>query len=849
VTSPAEEALAALARDLVEEISAGRALELAADPEALELASFQVRPFSRLQKTKQGKVIPEHVKAHTELRSDLPHPGGHDPHFVQGAPGHVIDDTSQAKWLAAQQAWAKKGQALWGSQRFHDIDKPSAEKFAGHVDAAHQHLSDPDSPALAKGYEQLHEAHRTAAEQLLPRAETDQQKQSVRDSISHVQSRMRDIDKQSGVRSTRTRRLTGAVPERAARAAERLQEGPQHPAVQPEPPKLPPPPTGAQAVHPHLGSRFVTPLAGDTLSRHAHAHVPQPLPQQAPSPQDSALDQANRRLEGYAQREESQRQSDLRDHLGELRKAESGARAAQAAARAAAAGQAAPGQYAPLTDEQYAVHARDVQEKVNAAAGKGQATSVLHSRDGGYSWLPQRALEHQQILQDFLARQVSVPSEHRALVMGGLGGAGKTTVLKQIPDISLRDYAVVNPDDFKAELARRGLVPEVAGLSPLEASPLVHDESSYLADQAARLLAERGKNIAWDITMADEASVSQRLAALEQHGYTTRGVFVDSPVERAVQRAAKRYRQGLEAYREGRDPLGGRYVPPDLIRSQEVVRGITRNKLVFEALKSRFADWQLWDNNGTAPRLAEKSAPSVPAGIPSVEALLRTLQPGSKEARAQEAARAAGSGPPGTRLASPEEFASTLNKAFEGSPYSAFVNHYTAADIRNAGMTAILAAGGKAGILIHDHKDGRIEPTGLFNTSGDKGTGLALLRLAVSEHGANYIEAYGPVLPKLYASLGFRDKQVFPFDPALAAPDWNTEKFDHPDYHIMEYVGATEAQARAAEKGQVAMTAGTGMDDLDLDAVREQASTEPGFSEDAWKAAMVVAGIESPGAP
>jgi predicted ABC-type ATPase len=643
----AEEALQALARDLIEEISSARALELAAgDQETLELATFRVRPFSRLQRTKQGKVIPEHVRAHTELRDDLSHPGN------LGAESHI----PQAKWLQGQQEWKAKGEAIWAANHWHDIDKPSAGQFSQHVDAAHQHLSDPDHPSLAKGYEQLHEAHRTAVEKILPKAETQQQKDSVNAGITHIRNRMRDIDTASGVKSTRTRRLTSAVPERAARAAERLAEGPQHPAVRPEPPQMPPSPTGAQAVHPHLGTRHVTPLAGDTLSRQAHAHVPRPLPQVTASPEGGALEKANGRLEQYARREDAQRQGDLRDHLAELRQAESESRAAQAAAR----GQAAPGEYAPLTDEQFAAHVRDVQEAVQGALSRGTATSARHSRDGGYSWTPQRVLEHQQILQDFLAKQVSVPSEKKALVMGGLPGAGKSTTMKLIPDISLRDYAIINPDDFKAELATRGMVPEVAGLSPLEASSLVHDESSWLADEAARLLLERGKNIAYDMTMAHEASVIHRLDRLDKGGYTVRGVFVDSPVERSVQRALRRYKQGLEAYRAGTSPLGGRYVPPDMIRSQELSPGHTRNRQNFEALKSRFADWQLWDNNGTAPRLAQKSAPAAQHGIPSVEALLRTMYTGSTEPQVRAAelgpARAAAvvSGSPGGFSVSPE---------------------------------------------------------------------------------------------------------------------------------------------------------------------------------------------------
>ena len=140
------------------------------------------------------------------------------------------------------------------------------------------------------------------------------------------------------------------------------------------------------------------------------------------------------------------------------------------------------------------------------------------------------------------------------------------------------------------------------------------------------------------------------------------------------------------------------------------------------------------------------------------------------------------------RQASPEEFATAFEGAFKGSPYSAFVSHHTPADIREQGMVPILAAGGKAGVLIHDHGDGRIEPTGLFNVSGNRGMGLALARLAMDKHGANYVEAYGPVLNKLYEGLGFRDTAAYAFDPSQAAPEWDYPRFDHPDYHTMTLV-------------------------------------------------------------
>jgi hypothetical protein len=55
----------------------------------------------------------------------------------------------------------------------------------------------------------------------------------------------------------------------------------------------------------------------------------------------------------------------------------------------------------------------------------------------------------------------------------------------------------------------------------------------------------------------------------------------------------------------------------------------------------------------------------------------------------------------------------------------------------------------------------------------------------VEAHGVNYLEAYGPVLPKLYGQLGFQVVEKSPFSPTLAPPGWDYDKFDSPDYFTM----------------------------------------------------------------
>ena len=195
----------------------------------------------------------------------------------------------------------------------------------------------------------------------------------------------------------------------------------------------------------------------------------------------------------------------------------------------------------------------------------------------------------------------------------------------------------------------------------------------------------------------------------------------------------------------------------------------------------------------------------------------------------------------GARAASPEEFTAAFDRAFRGSPFAAFVNHYTPSQIRAQKMTPLLSHGGKAGVLVHDHGDGRIEATALFNDSGQHGAGVALLRQAIAEHGVNYAECFGPALPRLYGTLGFADDQVYKFDPAQSPPGWNRARFDSPEYHTMRLAGARQVTR--------AMNGGDGLPDLDRIRAETEAA-DPGwwqqYGEQAWAAALACLGVTSP---
>jgi predicted ABC-type ATPase len=198
--------------------------------------------------------------------------------------------------------------------------------------------------------------------------------------------------------------------------------------------------------------------------------------------------------------------------------------------------------------------------------------------------------------------------EHVAEVRSGL--AGKSTVLSSHAGIDRSRYLTINPDDIKEQMGRRGLIPHVEGLSPMEASELVHEESSFIAKRLALRATADQKNVIWDITMSRQDSTEDRIDNLHAAGYSVTGIFVDIPVETSVRRAEFRHRSGHEEYRAGIG-LGGRYVPPEVIRAQADDDWGSKNRKTFEAIRHRFDQWSCYDNSvdGRPPVLAGASQP------------------------------------------------------------------------------------------------------------------------------------------------------------------------------------------------------------------------------------------------
>lgn len=131
----------------------------------------------------------------------------------------------------------------------------------------------------------------------------------------------------------------------------------------------------------------------------------------------------------------------------------------------------------------------------------------------------------------------------------------------------------------------------------MEASGLVHEESSHIARMlAGRALAD-GKNVIWDVTLSTAKSAAGRVEELRAAGYQdVQGIFVDIPIETSVARAVARHRRGHDLYLAG-EGLGGRYVSDDIIRSQADPDHGSANRGAFENIKHQLTYWAIYDNS------------------------------------------------------------------------------------------------------------------------------------------------------------------------------------------------------------------------------------------------------------
>lgn len=263
-----------------------------------------------------------------------------------------------------------------------------------------------------------------------------------------------------------------------------------------------------------------------------------------------------------------------------------------------------------LSDARHLEHVAEIKDRIADGKAAHLDSQFQHTIDTRREiWSDERSAAHDALLDDLYRQASDVPCERKAIVAGGLPGAGKTTVLREHVGSDVDRYFVINPDVIKEAMADRGLVPEVADLTRMEATEFVHEEASQLAKRLAHRAQADGRNVIWDITMCKAESASGRIESLRESGYTRiDGIFVDAGIEECVRRVDRRHRDGHDQYRAGQGH-GGRFVPEELIRAQADPVWGSRNRANFELIKEKFDSWWLYDNSGEAPVLAAASEP------------------------------------------------------------------------------------------------------------------------------------------------------------------------------------------------------------------------------------------------
>lgn len=261
----------------------------------------------------------------------------------------------------------------------------------------------------------------------------------------------------------------------------------------------------------------------------------------------------------------------------------------------------------PFTPAQLAAHVNTVRAGLKQAQKMGLNSKLLY-RDKFGVWDDVRDKQHREILDDVYKRAKNVPSEGKAILSGGPSGAGKTTTLAKL--VNLDDYVIINPDDMKEELAKRGMIPEIPGfesLSPMERSTLVHEESRRLAAMLADRARRDGKNIIYDTTMTSYTGTRDQIKELDEAGYKKiSAVFVDSSLDTSIARTRSRYAKQANEYRAG-EGLGGRFLPTSAVIQQYSPQGPSYASGTFNSLRNAFDAFVEYDNSGMESKLVATS--------------------------------------------------------------------------------------------------------------------------------------------------------------------------------------------------------------------------------------------------
>ena len=219
----------------------------------------------------------------------------------------------------------------------------------------------------------------------------------------------------------------------------------------------------------------------------------------------------------------------------------------------------------PFSDDEYDRHRTVIDRAMRANLSSHRL--FTKKVKGATVYIPEREALHQKIVADVLELTRDIPNEGKVIVLGGMPGAGKTTVIND-NGMAASGFAVLNPDLAKESLIMSNDFPRITGLAPMEHDDLVSYEANVVYNKVFDALVKQKKNLILDKTLSNFGPVAKNIATLRAAGYSTIDcIFVDVDCDTAYSRIVARHRRGLDAYARGESELGERCVPGTAIHA------------------------------------------------------------------------------------------------------------------------------------------------------------------------------------------------------------------------------------------------------------------------------------------
>jgi predicted ABC-type ATPase len=239
--------------------------------------------------------------------------------------------------------------------------------------------------------------------------------------------------------------------------------------------------------------------------------------------------------------------------------------------------------YTFAENDEYINHAQQVYDRqppeikaqideVRQRIKEGQTTQSIYKDPETGEYSPDRQTLHEQIIEQMLAGRT--PEEQPSVLMtGGYPGSGKGTIFRHLQQQgeTLENYVWIDSDAIKEQL------PEYEGWN----AALTHQEASDIVEEIVNRAASQRLSIVYDATMRNQSESDAILRLFEDQGYSSRIVFVDVPIDVAMDRAITRFAGGT-----------GRFVDLNYIATHD-----GKNVASLEALKETVDQWEHWDNN------------------------------------------------------------------------------------------------------------------------------------------------------------------------------------------------------------------------------------------------------------